>query len=45
MTTTERYAADWHGCYNESWKDVIADEAFVHPAKFAFGRTTLAAVG
>ncbi|MBN1491147.1 MAG: hypothetical protein JXA69_14635 [Phycisphaerae bacterium] len=27
----------WHGCYDDSWKGLIADEAFAHPAKFARG--------
>ena len=21
----------WHGCYDGSWRDVIADESFAHP--------------
>lgn len=28
---------DWHRLYAEGWKDVIADDAFCHPAKFARG--------
>lgn len=27
----------WVGCYEESWKGYITDEAFAHPAKFARG--------
>lgn len=27
----------WHGCYDQSWKGLIVDEAFAHPAKFARG--------
>lgn len=27
----------WHSCYNDSWKGVIIDDAFQHPAKFARG--------
>lgn len=27
----------WHGCYDESWKGLIVDEAFAHPAKMARG--------
>lgn len=26
---------EWHGLYRESWKGVIVDEAFAHPAKFS----------
>jgi len=29
--------ADWHGCYDDNWNDLIVDEAFAHPAKFAPG--------
>lgn len=25
----------WEGCYREGWQDIIVDEAFCHPAKFA----------
>lgn len=28
---------DWHGCYSLSWKGVIVNEAFKHPAKFSRG--------
>jgi hypothetical protein len=28
---------DWSGCYDESWKGLIVDEAFSHPAKFSRG--------
>lgn len=28
---------EWHGCYDDSWKGLIVDEAFAHPAKFAYG--------
>ena len=31
------YTDTWHGCYDESWKDIIVDDAFAHPAKFAPG--------
>ena len=27
----------WTSCYDESWKGLIVDEAFAHPAKFAYG--------
>jgi len=27
----------WERCYSEGWKDVIVEEAFAHPAKFARG--------
>src|SRR5581483_10697353 len=27
----------WHGCYDQSWKDIICPAAFQHPAKFARG--------
>jgi hypothetical protein len=27
---------DWHGCYDQSWKGLIVEEAFVHPAKFSY---------
>lgn len=26
---------EWHGCYGETWKGLIVDEAFSHPAKFS----------
>ena len=29
----------WHNCYDDSWKDIIVPEAFVHPAKMARGLT------
>ena len=35
ITTTK--ALNWYGCYNQSWKGVITDEAFAHPAKFSRG--------
>lgn len=25
----------WHGCYDESWKGIITDAAFAHPAKMS----------
>jgi len=25
----------WHGCYVESWKGLITDDSYAHPAKFA----------
>jgi len=28
---------EWHGCYDESWQDIIVPEAFAHPAKMAKG--------
>ncbi len=28
---------DWHGCYDDSWKGLISDAAFAHPAKMARG--------
>lgn len=28
---------EWIGCYDDSWKDEIVDEAFSHPAKMARG--------
>lgn len=27
----------WNGCYDESWRGLIVDEAFAHPAKAARG--------
>jgi len=27
----------WNGCYDDSWKSLIDDEAFAHPAKFSRG--------
>ena len=27
----------WHGCYDDSWKGFIVEEAFAHPAKFSRG--------
>ena len=27
----------WQGCYDDSWKGLITDESFQHPAKFARG--------
>jgi hypothetical protein len=34
--------ADWHGCYDVQWKSagLLVDEAFAHPAKFAYGLIT-----
>ena len=26
---------DWHGCYRDSWKGAIVQDAFSHPAKFS----------
>lgn len=37
MTQTLCEPVTWHGCYNDSWRDVIVPEAFAHPAKFAPG--------
>ncbi|KKM63053.1 hypothetical protein LCGC14_1515480, partial [marine sediment metagenome] len=31
------YRCDWHGCYDGSWKGLIVEEAFTHPAKYARG--------
>jgi len=28
---------DWRGCYDDSWKGIIVEDSFAHPAKFAFG--------
>lgn len=28
---------EWHRCYRDGWHDFIVDEAFAHPAKFAYG--------
>lgn len=28
---------NWRGCYDDSWKGVITDESFAHPAKYARG--------
>lgn len=28
---------DWYGCYGKSWKGIITDESFSHPAKFSRG--------
>lgn len=27
----------WHGCFDDSWRDMITPDAFAHPAKFARG--------
>lgn len=40
MTQKIPLVSDWHGCYADSWKGVIVDEAFSHPAKFAYGLIT-----
>jgi hypothetical protein len=29
--------SDWLNCYNQSWKGVIVNESFCHPAKFSRG--------
>lgn len=31
---------DWFGCYDSSWRDLIVDDAFAHPAKMAHGLLT-----
>lgn len=31
---------DWRGCYDDRWDGLIVDEAFSHPAKFAYGLVT-----
>ena len=30
---------DWYNCYRDGWKaaDMLVNEAFAHPAKFAYG--------
>lgn len=35
MKTKKRPQTVWHGCYDDSWKGFIVDEAFAHPAKMA----------
>ncbi len=30
----------WHNCYDGSWKSLITDESFAHPAKYAHGLIT-----
>lgn len=37
MTTNQISTAQWHGCYDDSWKGYIVEEAFAHPAKFSRG--------
>ncbi len=37
MTDDTQAAIDFHGCYDESWKGLIVDAAFAHPAKAARG--------
>lgn len=32
---TEMHTDDWYGCYRESWKGVLTEESFVHPARFS----------
>jgi hypothetical protein len=27
------HVSDWYGCYGDSWKGLIVDDAFAHPAK------------
>jgi DNA modification methylase len=29
--------ADWHGCYDDGWGELIVGEAYAHPAKFSAG--------
>jgi DNA modification methylase len=33
-------ATTWDGCYDGSWKGMIVDDAFAHPAKFSYGLIT-----
>jgi DNA modification methylase len=37
MTLTDIPVHEWQGCYDETWKGLIVDDAFAHPAKFAPG--------
>jgi hypothetical protein len=40
MSTDVLRVTNWHGCYDDSWKGIIVEEAFAHPAKFAYGLIT-----
>lgn len=33
----ESVASTWHGCYDNSWRGLIVDDAFAHPAKMSRG--------
>lgn len=35
MNALEHLTTDWRNLYGESWKGLITDEAFAHPAKFS----------
>jgi hypothetical protein len=35
--TPVKKIAVWNGCYDDSWKGLISDESFAHPAKFSRG--------
>ncbi len=35
MSDLEHLTTDWRNLYGESWKGLITDEAFAHPAKFS----------
>lgn len=37
MPTTEIETVQWHGCYDEGWRDLIVPAAFAHPAKMGRG--------
>lgn len=37
MTANQATTVQWHGCYDDSWKGYIVEEAFAHPAKFSRG--------
>ena len=37
MPDSETEYMTWSACYDDSWKDLIVDEAFAHPAKFSPG--------
>jgi len=37
MATTQIEVIDFHGCYDDNWRDYITPESFAHPAKFARG--------
>src|SRR5579872_3134626 len=35
MTLPEVEVLTWEGCYNDSWKSLIVQSAYSHPAKYA----------
>jgi len=37
MLPVENKITQWHGCYSDSWKDIIVAESFQHPAKMSYG--------